>query len=324
MTARRRPSDRKGRDAGRSAAPAPALAGGATVLLLAVDRTSAGDSAARVALALAERRGARVHVLTVVDTRPAPVPPPLDLAIAVADDAYGATVHEEQKRELRIALSTTLDRSIDWPVEVKLGTPSRVIVEEARRLGASLVVLGLRRHRAVERTLNDETALDVMRAAPCPVLGVTPGTTDLPRRIVVGVDFSGASLAAARAARALLADGGTIDLAYVAPPAESFLPGDGERVIHELGVGAAFDSFARELAAPGLTIERAVLQHRPGQSVCRILMDHADETPTDLIALGSVRQGRIERWILGSVTTDVARDGSYTVLVVPPGEARSR
>jgi nucleotide-binding universal stress UspA family protein len=303
---------------------ASALAAGATVLL-AVDRTSASDSAARVALDLAERRGARVHVLTVVDTHSTPMPASLGRAIAVADEAYGATVHEEQKRELRIALSTTLDRQIDWPVEVKLGTPSRVIVEEARRIGASLVVLGLRRHHAVERALHDETALNVMRAAPCPVLGVTPGTTSLPRRIVVGVDFSAASLAAARAARAHRVDGGTLVLVYSAPPADRFLPDDGERVIHELGVSAAFDSFSRELAAPGVTIERASLPHRPGQSVCQLLMDHADEAPADMIALGSVRQGRVERWILGSVTTDVARDGSYSLLVVPPAEsARTR
>jgi nucleotide-binding universal stress UspA family protein len=291
-------------------------------VLLAVDRTSASDAAARVALGLADRHGARVHVITVIDTRSAPMPPPLDLAIGVADEAYGDTVHEEQKRELRIALSTMLGRTVDWPVEVKLGTPSHVIVETARRIGASLVVLGLRRHHAVDRAFNDETALNVMRTAPCPVLGVTPETKALPRRIVVGVDFSRASLAAARAARALVAEGGTLVLAYAAPPTESFLPDDGERVIHELGVAAALEWFAGELAAPGLTIERAVLQHRPGQSVCEALMNRADDTPTDMLALGSVRHGRVERWILGSVTTDVARDGSYSVLVVPPGEMR--
>lgn len=306
-----------------SDSPLSALAGGGTVLL-AVDRTSASDSAARVALDLAERRGARVHVLTVMDTRSAPMPPPLDLALAIADGAYGDSVHEEQKRELRIALSTTLDRQLDWPVEVKLGTPSRVIVDEARRIGATLVVLGLRRHHAVDRAFNDETALNVMRAAPCPVFGVTPETRALPRRALVGVDFSRASLAAAQAARALLGDGGTIVLAYVAPPVEASLPDDGERVIHDLGVRSALDWFTSELRAPGLTVESVVIPPRIGQSVCQRLTDHADEAPVDMIALGSLRHGRMERWILGSVTTDVARDGSYSLLVVPPAGSASR
>src|SRR3954468_12574115 len=100
-----RPTGPSGRDRESPAGVPSAFAAGATVLL-AVDGTSASEAAARVALDLAERRGARVHVLTVVDTRPAPMPPPLDVAIAIAHGAFGDSVHEEQKRELRIALST--------------------------------------------------------------------------------------------------------------------------------------------------------------------------------------------------------------------------
>jgi nucleotide-binding universal stress UspA family protein len=37
-----------------------------------------------------------------------------------------------------------------------------------------------------------------------------------------------------------------------------------------------------------------------------------------MLALGSVRHGRIERWIVGSVTTDIARNGRHSMLVVPP------
>ena len=72
------------------------------------------------------------------------------------------------------------------------------------------------------------------------------------------------------------------------------------------------------------TVERLVLPQDPGRSVCELLMAHADGTSVDMFALGSMRHGRIERWILGSVTTDVARDGSYSLLVVPPGEVRAR
>lgn len=294
-------------------------------VLLAVDGTSASEPAARLALALADQRGAGVHVVTVIDTRAAPIPPPLDLALALADGAYGESVHAEQKRELRVSLSTTVGRSVDWPVEVKLGVPSHAISEEARRIGASLVVLGLRRHHALDRALNDETTLNVMRSAPCPVLGVTAGLTGLPKHVLVGVDFSRASLSAARAALGLVADGGTLVLAYAAPPPIAYLPDDGERVIHELGVAAAFKWFEGELGtSAGVTVQGEVLQHAPGRSICELLLDFADGTPVDMIALGSMRHGRIERWMLGSVTTDVARDGSYPVLVVPPGDAGGR
>jgi nucleotide-binding universal stress UspA family protein len=284
-----------------------------------VDGTPACEPAMHVALDLAERRGARVQVLTVIDTRPAPIPPPLDLALALADGAYGESVHAQQKRALRASIGARLGRSIDWPVEVKLGTPSHAIAEEARRIGASLVVLGLRRHHALDRALNDETTLEVMRAASCPVLGVTPALTTLPRHVLVGVDFSRASLEAARAALGLVGDGGTIVLAYAALPT-TYTPDDGERVVPELGVAAAFRWMEGELGAPaGMTIENVVLQHEPGRTVCEQLLGYADGTPVDTIALGSMRHGRVERWMLGSVTTDVARDGSYPLLVVPPG-----
>ena len=301
----------------RAVAPAP-LAPGATVLL-AVDASTLAESAAQIALDLAERRGARIHVLSVVDTRPAPIPPPVDLALALADGAYGEALHAEQKREIRAKLSAKLQRSLDWPVEVALGTPSHAIAAEARRLGADLVVLGLRRHRALERALNDETALNVMRTAPCPVLGVTPELTALPQRALVGVDFSRASLTAARIVRSLVADGGTLLLAYVPPPTTGYLPDDGERVIHELGVSAAFTWFAGELGADaGPRLERVVVERDPGRTVSEQLLTYADGAGVDMIALGSVRHGRIERWVLGSVTTEIARDGSYPLLAVPP------
>lgn len=326
MTADRRVARRElssesvSRDTGSSPAPAAAPASPITrgPALLAVDGSAPSEAAARMALDLAERRGARVHALTVVDTRPAPLPPPMSLAFSLAGAAYGEELHERQQRQVREALSEMLHRPIDWPARVALGTPSHAILEEARRLGAGLVLLGLRSHHVIERALNDESTLNVMRAAPCPVLGVTRADTGLPRRVLVGVDFSRASLTAARAAQSLVADGGTLVLAYV-PPLEMHVPDDGERVIHELGVPAAFSWFTRELGAgPGATVEQVVLPRDPGRSVAELLLGYAEGAQIDLIALGSHRHGRVERWMLGSVTSDVARDGGRSLLAVPP------
>lgn len=300
------------------AAPLSSLAG--RPVLVAVDGSRSSEPVARVALALAEERGAHVHVLSVVDTRSAPIPPPLDLALALADGTYGEAIHAEQKHDLRLALSAALQRPVDWPVEVSLGAPAHAIVYEARRIGAALIVLGLRHHGAVERAINDETTLHVMRTAPCPVLGVTPSLAGLPRRVLVGVDFSRASLTAARAAKAVVADGGTLVLAY-APLSEAFEPDDGERVIHDLGVAAAFIWFTGELdVGPRVKVEDVVLERDAGRSIADLLLARADGTGADMIAVGSVRHGRVERWMLGSVTTDVARDGSHALLAVPPGD----
>lgn len=288
-------------------------------ILVATDDTLASAPALRVALALAEG-GAAVHALHVVDTRSAPMPPPLDAAIAIADSAYGDAFREQREKEVRNAIAATLGKPVDWPSQVALGVPAYVIVREARRLHADLIVLGLRRHNVLQRATGDETTLHVMRAAPCPVIGATEPLAGVPRRVLVAVDFSRASLEAARAADRLVGGNGTLLLAYVAP-AEVDVPDNGERVIHELGVDAAFKWFRGELGrAPDAPTEQVKLRRWTTARVAEVLLSYADGANVDMLALGSVRHGRVERWILGSVTTDIARDGSRSMLVVPPDD----
>jgi nucleotide-binding universal stress UspA family protein len=201
----------------------------------------AAAAAARVAHALAEQHHAIINVVNVVDSRSAPMPPPLDLALAMGDAIGGDELHREQERAVRDKLSATLDAPIDWPVRIMLGTPSSAIVQEANRLGAVLIVVGLRRHGRLDRVVNDETAINVMRVAGCPVLGVVAEQHDLPRRILAAVDFSEGSLVALRAGRAVAGENAVLVLAYV-NPMNGFLADEGEATIHDLGCRPASSS----------------------------------------------------------------------------------
>ena len=92
-------------------------------------------------------------------------------------------------------------------------------------------------------------------------------------------------------------------------------------MIHELGVDAAFAWFRGELArAPDAPVEQVKLRRWTSARVAEVLLSWADGADVDMLALGSMRHGRVERWILGSVTTDIARDGRRPMLVVPPGD----
>lgn len=297
----------------------PVLAPPGRIVLVATDDTAASAPALRFARTLAEG-GAAVHALHVVDTRSAPMPPPLDMAIAFTDATFGDAFRQQRANEVRATIAETVGTSIHWPARIALGVPSHVIVRDARALRADLVVLGLRRHNAVERALGDETTLHVMRAAPCPVVAIAAPLTGPPRRVLVAVDFSRASLEAARAADHLVGKEGTLVLAYVAP-ADLAIPDDGERVIHELGVDAAFAWFRGELGREaGAPVEQVKLRRWTSARVAEVLLSYADGAKIDMLALGSVRHGRVERWILGSVTTDIARDGTRSMLVVPPDD----
>jgi nucleotide-binding universal stress UspA family protein len=66
-----------------------------------------------------------------------------------------------------------------------------------------------------------------------------------------------------------------------------------------------------------------VLHHELKRQVAELLLEQADTLSVDMIAAGSARLSRVDRWMLGSVTTDLVRDGKYSVLVVPPAGTRT-
>jgi nucleotide-binding universal stress UspA family protein len=206
-------------------------------------------------------------------------------------------------------------------VHIALGTPASEVLRYADGHDPALIVMGLRRHGVMDRMLGDETTLSVARRARTPVLGVVPGLRGLPRNAVVGVDFGPASVRAARAALDVLATASpvaptTLHLVYVnASVADESREETGEALVHRLGVTAAFEQLVRELdAPPGMTVACTVRTGEAGPELLAL----ASELRADLIAVGSLRHERLERWILGSVTTQVVRDGRCSVLVIPP------
>jgi len=286
-------------------------------VLLATDGSSCAMAAARVAHALAAQHRALVHVVSVIDSRPAPIPPPLNVALAFGDAVGGPELHREQARAVTAELSSALGEPVTWPVRVMLGTPSTAIVQEARHIGAVLIVMGLRRHGRMDRVRHDETVLNVARTAACPVLGIVAEQKGPPRRVLAAVDFGEGSLLALRAARAVAGPHPTFVAAYV-HPMNGFLADQGEARIHDLGVAAGFEKLGRDVADDGLTFDHVVLHRAPAQGVAQALLEYADEGGCDLITAGSMHHSRIDRWMLGSVSTELVRDGRRSVLVVPP------
>jgi nucleotide-binding universal stress UspA family protein len=286
-------------------------------VLLAMDGSEGASAGARVALALATAHGAVVHVLRVIDSRAVPFPPALNIALAVKDPDLDLTSHAKEVLEVRSSLAAITGEVIDWPVRVAIGTPAVSIVDEARRINAALVIVGLHKYGRVDRALNNETSLNVMRRSGCPVLGIVPWTTGLPVRILAATDFSTVSLTASRIARAIADEGALLVLAYV-PPITALLGDEGEQMIHDLGVSSAFARATRELGNDGVTFDHIVLQHDMSESTAATILQFAEKTNCDLIVAGSTRPGRIERWMVGSVSTELVRDGSRSMLIVPP------
>jgi len=248
-------------------------------ILLASDASPAAAAATRVVDALAARWSTTPHVCTVVPT------PPLAVDPAGVSVTYLPAIGDELRNEVSRQLAACSDNALGWPREMAAGAPAAEILRSAESRGSDLIVLGLRPHAFFDRMFRDETALSVMRRASVPVLAVTPLLNRLPRRVAVAIDFSRASIAAARAALALVDDGGSLMLVYVEPPSEPRSPAtEGFTTIYAQGVAAAFTRLRSELASrSNVRIETVVLKG----GVVPELLSFAHRAEIDLIAVGS-------------------------------------
>ncbi len=289
-----------------------------SAVLLATDGSLGAVGAARMANALAALHHAVVHVVTIVGTTPPATPPPYHPAEEMSDERSGDALHERETQSLREVLTSTIGEWCGWPIRALHGDAADEITAEAARLKATLIVVGLRRHDLLERVIGDETVLRVMRAARCPVLGVVPDAPGLPTRVLAALDFTGASEEAAGVASGVMGETGRLTLVYVSPAVDR---SPEEDVLRELGVKEAFERCVHELTRPDITIDHFVLHHQRARAVSYLLTDYADGMGSDLIAVGSARHGRLERWVMGSVSTELVRHGGTSVLVVPPRDS---
>ena len=295
------------------------LCGGSLLVAVTGGVGTAGSVA--VASALEDRYAPDVSAIQVIDISDAPLLAPLPSMFTLARDMIGDAPYAEDARARRQQFSELLGKPNEWPVHIGLGSPAHEILACAEGHGAALIVVGLRRHRAPCRVLHDETTLTVARRAHGAVLAVVPELRGLPRTAVVGVDFGPASLRAARAALDVLARPtpdapSMLRLVYVDANVFSGTreATAGEALIHQLGVKAAFELLIAELDPPAEVAVDWTATEGPAGSA---LLTFAAESRAELIAVGSLRHERLERWILGSVTTEIIRDGRCSVLVIP-------
>lgn len=206
---------------------------------------------------------------------------------------------------------------------LETGPPHRVVIDLAHRLSADLILVGASDRRRGEGL--GTTALRVMQKATRPVLVVREGFALPPRRILAAVDLSPLSGDILRCGfdRVAAMTGEhrpEIEALFVLSPAE--------REGWEHFEAGQVDRFARE------ELKRFVGRHggvlggkvRPRVRVGDArneIVDEVQDFQTDLLLVGTHGRGGFERFVLGSVATDVVRRTHTSVLVVPP-EAAAR
>jgi nucleotide-binding universal stress UspA family protein len=280
-------------------------------IVVGIDFSEESIAALETAAGIARRNKLALHALSVIPSLPSYHINP------------GISTSQQNVNQLRIDLKISelnelvsrIDGDPAWTLECRMGRAVRALIEVAELRRAELIVVGRHHHGLIDTVLKNETTLNLMRAATMPVLTMS-NTLASPRKVVAAVDFSSASIAAARYALSLMGNGGTFTLCYVEPPAELLpegfsLPYDEEFPGDIVGV---FNSVIDALDPPeGVRIEKGTLTGHPAEA----LLSYAEHSGADLISLGSHGHSAIGRFVLGSVSTSLTKHAKCAVLVAP-------
>lgn len=194
---------------------------------------------------------------------------------------------------------------------IRHGQPATEIADAARELRASVIVMGIGPHHAIDRALGGETALQLVQVASAAVLAVPADVAALPHRAVVGVDFTPSSVLAARTVARMLAAGDALHLVHVRAPGDRAPEGaDAQRRLAALATVLGLRD--------GISVTTAVLDGPPSPA----LLAEVTRVKGDLIAMGSHGYGMWKRLTLGSVASKVLRLAATSVLVQPIGSVQ--
>ncbi len=284
-------------------------------VLVATDGSPASMGALRMAAALAEKKGTGIEVLGVVE----PVPVfDAGFMVALPEVELYESRQEALRHEIEKQVEEVTGRRDGWPISVEAGVPGTRIVRKAEESGARAVLMGLGRHRPVDRMFGTETVLQVIRVSHLPVLAVPRDAERLPRSAVFAVDFSLFSQRAAQSALALMDSPWEAHLVHVMSGME-FLPtmSDEWRQEYEEELEGKLSDFASELN-PGSKdlVSFHTLEGEPSHE----LLAFAEAREAELLAAGSHGHSFVGRLLMGSVSTRLIRGGKAPVLVVPPDE----
>ena len=147
------------------------------ILLCPIDFSEPSDYALGYALSLAKKLDAKLHLLHVF--RDPVYAVPLGYEIGAQTAGIIAGLRTQQQDRLSELAKSYQDSGVEVTATVADGMPYAAIVQGAKNLGASMIVMGTHGHTGVSRWLLGSVTERVVRMAPCPVLTVhAPGDED--------------------------------------------------------------------------------------------------------------------------------------------------
>lgn len=292
-------------------------------ILLALDGSPSADRAGALVASLAWPAGTTVRLVAALDVAPALWGGPWIPAIPINADQLEDEAVGELTRVLQEAQPALEAAGLTVEAELLRGRPSAAIVDDARRWGPDLIVVGSRGHGPVETALLGSVSAAIVDHATCPVL-VARG--DHAARVILGEDGSPAGMAARDVVAAWPAFAaipvvvvGVVDVAApwrtgIAPTMFSAAMDvytemiANARTTHREIVAAT----EAHLRAAGRTVSGELREGDPADQLRRAATDDAG----DLVVVGSRGHVGISRLVMGSVAHAVLTHAHCSVLVV--------
>ncbi|HEX7049541.1 MAG TPA: universal stress protein [Longimicrobiales bacterium] len=297
-------------------------------ILVATDLSAGSDTLVRAAAAIAAVVHAKLHIIHAFDFQPLPY-------IELSDESLPGFARRLAEAEQ--ALRAQVHRSVPDPElvasrHVAVYVAHGAILDRADAVAADLIVLGRHRRRSLAARFLGSTADRVVRTAAVPVLIIGDGLSLPLRRVVAPTDLSEAARAGLDHALAWAATLGApadgeprteLRVLHVAPVAYGI---SGRAAIDERTIAAVIHSeveaaLERVGGASGVErIEDIRWSNEPAAEIVR----YAEQEKADLLALGTHGRGAIQRALIGSVASAVARRAPCPVLLVSPALWRTR
>ena len=283
-------------------------------ILVPYDFSADSETAAAYAGWIAEKRGARVHLLHAC-ALPVHGLTPYE---AVLPNGLWEQVHSsaaERLEEVRAGLASRHGGEVT--AEVVDGAPGDSIQAAIDGFGADLVVMGTRGRTGLEHVVLGSVAERTLRTAPCPVLAVKEGREPGIAKILVGVDFSEPSDAALlEAAEWANTFGAELHVAHafdlpltIVAPYEVALPTSLLREARE-----AADAKLEAALDRGRVRTERVEGHLLEAPAAPALTEEAERIGADLIVVGTRGHTGLKHLLLGSVAERTVRLAPCPVL----------
>jgi nucleotide-binding universal stress UspA family protein len=278
-------------------------------IVVALDGSVFAERALPFATAIAEKSGARVVLVRAA--REDDLVEAHDYLRGLAAPARGLGGHGE-----RPAVDTV----------ARLGEPAAVLLDEAHRRRAGLLVLATHGRSGLGRWRYGSVADAVLRHADLPLL-LVPATVDrgwptdrAPRLLVPldGSDFARQALAPARRA-AQLTGAEVVLLRVVEPPDSSpFTPAVEEQLLETAPEVKAAEAYLDEVAAGLRDGGREVTTRAVAGPAAPTVAAVARDRDVDLIVMATHGRGGLVRAVLGSVATGTLHRTDRPLLLVRP------